>query len=439
MMEKDISYDNVHINSLDECLHVIINTFVKDDKLSSIQISKAKKYFEKYLDDFSPKQVIDIFKNPLIKGFTGDFPARAIKYAVKHDMVFPIMFANWFDNLDFNTSKAYLIILNKNNHEEQIRLFCSKDNELKVVHYCLKNNLQPTDALITAALGIDSSLILYNSIWSKDKIDNWFNKNENNFFFIVKKSELFDTKKIPENVKLNILNRLADVFINEEKESDKLNFEESFFIKHFRYFPLDYIKLLENKSPDLLEKILSTEISFEDYTLNAAQYFLESQTYHENGHKNILKFTERYSHLLTCPAKEMLHMYESEIDIFELALRKSMWYLFTPFSSNMNLLNNDQKEKMLVAAFAYISLEFDQPGKKILETWAKNVFLNIDNDIFIKYYNQYKIEKKQLHSNRKKGLKHYDHSLNNELEAISFQKNLDNNLTPKNKNKALKI
>lgn len=427
--------------SVDECLFITQNILDKNTKINSFKINLAKKYFEKNLDDFTTEQVMTIFKNPFINGFTGDFASRALKYAVKHDMVFPIMFANWFDQVEFSTRKKYLIILNKNNHSEQIKLFCSKDKELKVVNHCLENNIEPSEKLINEAIKFDPSLILYNSLWSKEKISTWFNEHEKDFFSIVKKAQLLGFKTIPKPVKINILNRLADIFIAESDDEEKFNSEENNnFLTYFRYFPLEYISIIENKSPGLIEKILATQLNFQNYTINVAQYFLDSQLYHENGYQNISGICEKYSKLLLCPVKEYIYMYKNEVDVFELALRKNMWSIFTPFSSDMSLLNSAQKEKMLAAAFAYISLEFDAPGKKILDIWARNVFLNIEHDIFTKYYNQYKNENKTLSVNDSKfKLKYYKHSLNTELDKISFQKKLDDNLNSKKTSPSLKI
>lgn len=428
------------ILSVDECMEIVIKEFDKKNKESQYKIYLAKNYFKSNLDFFSPDQVNKVFEYPhMVSNFGGTFPNQAILYAIKNKIVFPKFYDYWLSQgIKRNLKISYLELLNKNGDKQQIELFCKKGIDL--VDFFIKNNkfkkdIEVNKCLIECAQKYNHENILFNDFWSKQKIVSWIKENNVDIKNIASKYALFKVnlfeknnqiKLVSKNVKDAIYETLSEKIINfYQKTKIVEKFDEKGLIFFLSLMPDDYWSFVEKNYPGAIRELLKE--SSEKESLNNAQWLLEQRGFKQPSLNGILKIFEYDMDLLLKPVEEKIGSYKKITDPLEFALRKKNWSIFIPFGKKVEILNEEQKEIQMAAAFSFIIdnaskgsnfIDIKSQENDLKENWAMCVFINTEFNIF----------KKHLHENKELIV---DEDLKKELELIYLARKIEEKIPEK--------
>jgi hypothetical protein len=418
------------VSSVEECMSIVASIIPSSTTphIDRYRLKLAKTYFMKNLRQFSTQQVDSILQHSYFKKFDGDFFNKAIEFSIKNQWVFPITFSAWFEKETKNYDRSrYLELINKNNHQEQLKLFCShKSTDLDSFF----RNHEPSYYLSLFAQEQDPKYILYNKTWNKQELKIWFEKHPDQMGYISKNS--FAARNvISKNVQEVYYQFLSDFVISDEKQTTNKTWERP-FIQSLCVMPTEFWKLIEEKSPGLIRDKISLPMQVKEkksYTSNYAQGLM-GNVLHNGGIHRVLETFEPYWDLGLSPMKETISTsnYEIMSDAFEVALRNNILYLLVPYAYNFDLLNENQKEIMVAACFSWLMKDkkFDTSNDEIYTLWADQTLSVADTSIVEKYL---KINKNNFNDNDNL----------ERVEVIIRSKKLEDQLPEKGTFKRMKI
>lgn len=394
-----------------EIVESIVGILQSGDKsqitsLQKYQLSAARMYFNKNVDNFSKEDYLKALKNKhLLKNLPHEHKRNLFNQALAEKKSSPVIFQEWFTSYRWENHKhrQYIEILNAENNYQQLH-FYNLYGKSFLHDFYFNTSLKHSPALIEVICENKPANYLINNSQDDNKMIAWLKDNAQlvkEFFY----NDMVQYDKSPLTKVMRSFdmrgaicrNFFYDIFIDDLSQKEGYGFQKNnvlMFLSHYDNF----LKYLHEQRFDYFKNISSQRVhnlGAQDSKDNFIQKRILGNATIENYrlYKDIsLDFFEQ----LNEPFQEMHSLYNLKTPVLESILRNNSSILYcVPYIENIHKLNDMEKE--MLTCFVFNKIINKKPPLNDFETLiAQDVLSNVDYEILEKVYQKHPLKEESF-------------------------------------------
>jgi len=423
------------INSPSHCVEVFHNLPNDNTPLSKEQREarySASNYYLTHQKSFNQSEVLALFSHTrFTKELSDTFIQNIMIEAVESAEVFPVVLKPWLSLRNNDLVEEYLELLYANKDYKKIKEFVKTKGD--IIEKLFNKVTHPPHELIDIVLKVNNHHVL--DVKDPGYVIDYFKRNNDKLIDICKGIDLNDYAVKNDVIRNFLYEKIINHIVHTQKEKYHFTHNDEpdfvFFIKLFDY---GFVEKFIQKKPEYFSQQLAKDIKVSTkkivsnesvYTCNLLQFLVWIKT--EEGFFNFAqKLIEENLHLIFKPYKENLFTYEAHVDPIEFHLRKKQLAYVERFAFFFDSLGENQKHMVVASIF--------ENTKKVLDIgipYVTQLLDNIPNDYIKKHF--------ALYDPAQSNASQFNEAKDNAIKRLILKKELDEDLTPKNKKTMKKI